>query len=177
MGIKLFVNILLALGIVAYFIPVENKIRPNTNKDIPLVVFEDPYMYTLTENNIEKIVIATKAIKYKNRDEMFDADVIIKNTKKDKKFNLEKLKAKNVISHGDIITLKKDVVYKRDNLMILNTQELFYNTKEKIAHNTVVYDGIYNNSLIKGTNLYLNSIENYIKSKDVHFEIDMKNKK
>lgn len=177
MGIKLFVNILLALGVAAYFIPVENKINKSNDKDIPLVIFEEPYMYTLTENNINKIVVASKAIKYKNRDVMYDSDVIIKNTKKNKKYNLEKLNAKIVISHGDILTLKEKVFYRRDNFMTLNTEELYYDTKQEIAYNDVTFDGKYNGSTIKGTNLYLDMNNNNFKSKKVHFEIDMKNKK
>ncbi|QKJ23427.1 LPS export ABC transporter periplasmic protein LptC [Poseidonibacter lekithochrous] len=177
MGIKLFVNILLALGIAAYFIPVENRISENTDKDIPLVVFEEPLMFTLTEDSVTKVVDASKAIKYKNRDEMFDADIIIKNTKKNKKYNLDKLNAKMIISHGDILTLKEKVFYRRDNFMTLNTEKLYYNTKQKVAYNDIAFNGKYNGSTIKGTNLYLDMNKNNFKSKKVHFEIDMKNKK
>ena len=177
MGIKLFVNILLALGIAAYFIPVENRISEDIDKDIPLVVFEEPLMFTLTEDSVTKVVDASKAIKYKNRDEMFDAEVIIKNTKENKKYNLEKLNAKMLISHGDILTLKNNVFYTRDNFMTLSTNKLYYNTKQKVAYNDIAFNGKYNGSTIKGTNLYLDMNKNNFKSKKVHFEIDMKNKK
>lgn len=177
MGIKLFVNILLALGVAAYFIPVENRISEDIDKDIPLVVFEEPLMFTLTENSVTKVVDATKAVKYKNRDVMYDADIIIKNTKKNKKYNLDKLNAKMIISHGDILTLEDNVFYRRDNFMTLNTEKLYYNTKQKIAYNDIAFDGKYNGSTIKGTNLYLDMNNNNFKSKKVHFEIDMKNKK
>lgn len=176
MGIKIFVNSLLALGIAAYFIPVENKTSLSDDKDIPLVVFEKPYMYTLDEVSVSREINASHAVKYKNRDEMFNADIILKNKPPKDDFIVEKLKAKTIISHGDILTFKEDVSYKRDNFIDLTTDKLYYNTKDKIAYNDVAYQGNYYKNHVEGTHLYLDMSKNYIKSKKVHFEVDMKNK-
>lgn len=177
MGINVFLNALLVLAVGAYFIPVENKISINDSKDIPLVVFEEPLMYTLDNVSVSRVVQASHAVRYKNRDELLNADIILKNEDPKKGFKLEKLKAKVVIKKGDSFILKKDVKYQRDDFINLDTNELNYNFKTKIAYNNVPYDGIYYNHTIKGTKLYLDANKSSMKSKNVHFVIDMKNKK
>lgn len=173
MGIKIFVNSLLALGIAAYFLPVENVVTQSDDKDIPLVVFDKPYMYTLDETSVSREVRASNAVKYRNRDEMFNADIILKNKPPKTDFIVEKLKAKTIISHGDILTFKDDVSYSRDNFVNLTTQKMYYNTKEKIAYNDMPYKGRYYDNDVEGTHLYFDMGKDYIKSKNVHFEVDM----
>ncbi len=70
MAIKLFTFLLLIISLGAYFIPVENMKKNIVDKDAPLVIFESPFMYTINEENINRVIYATHAIKYENRDEM-----------------------------------------------------------------------------------------------------------
>jgi hypothetical protein len=79
MDIKVFNYSLLLLAIGAYFIPVDNRKKDYDTKDIPLVVFEEPLMYTLNDKNLSRIVDASHAIRYKTRDEMYDADILLQN--------------------------------------------------------------------------------------------------
>jgi hypothetical protein len=50
MVIKLFTFCIFALSLWAYFIPIEEAKDRVINQDIPLVIFENPYMYTIDEN-------------------------------------------------------------------------------------------------------------------------------
>lgn len=177
MDIKLFNYALLALAVGAYFLPVENINNVDTDKDNPLVIFEKPSMYTLTEQNVSRTVNASHAIRYKARDEMYDADILLRNNLKNKDFKIETLKAQVIIKKGDDLSLRRDVKYKRDDFINLNTNELDYNLKTKLAQNNVAYDGNYYNNNINGTNLYLDGINSNMKSNNVHFEIEVKNKK
>lgn len=177
MDIKLFNYSLLILAVGAYFIPVENVIKNDDSKDIPLVIFEKPIMHTLTEQNVSRTVIASHAVRYKTRDEMFDANVFLRNNLKEKDFKVETLEAQVIIKKGDDLTLRRDVKYKRDDFINLNTNELDYNLTTRLAQNSVAYDGNYYNNYIKGTNLYLDGLNSNIKSNNVHFEIEVKNKK
>ena len=68
-----------------------------------------------------------------------------------------------------------NVKYNRENNIILNTDELFYNGITKIATNTIEFDGIYNNSTINGKGLYLDTNKSIFKAKDTHFEVLMNN--
>lgn len=176
MAIKFFTFILLLLSLGAYFIPVENLEKTLVNKDIPLVIFEDAFMYTINEHNINRIVFATHAIKYKNRDEMYNADILLKNIDSTKNFENEKLKADLIVKKDDSYTLTNNVKYTRDDFIKLNTNELFYDNFNKIANNTKPFDAIYNNHFVKGTTFYLDINNDFVKAKNTHFEIDVTKK-
>ena len=176
MGIKLFTFVLFVLAIGAYFIPVKNIQNSVADKDLPIVVFENPFMYTLDEKSIHRIVIASQAVKYQNRDEMFNADITLKNQDETKNFVSERLKADFIVKKADIYTAINNVKYTRDDFVKLNTNEMIYNDKNKIAQNSKPFDGIYNNHLIKGSNLYFDIKNDYITAKNTHFEIDVTNK-
>ena len=176
MAIKLFTFILLLLSFGAYFIPVENLEKKIVDKDTPLVVFEDALMYTIDENSINRLVFATHAIKYKNRDEMYNADILLKNLDDTKNFESEKLKADLIVKKGDNYTLLNNVKYTRDDFIKLNTNELFYDDIKKIAQNTKPFDAIYNNHFVKGNSVYLDINNEFVKAKNTHFEIDVTKK-
>jgi hypothetical protein len=176
MGMKNFIFILLFLAIGSYFIPVKNLEKNIMGKDLPIVVFEKPIMYTLDENSVSRVVVATHAVKYQNRDEMFNADIILKNKDLTKDFNNEKLKADLIVKKGDIYTLTTNVKYTRDNFIKLNTNELVYDDIKKIAKNTKAFDAIYNNHLLKGDSVFLDINNDFLTAKNTHFEIDVNKK-
>jgi len=176
MDIRFFNYVLLILAISAYFIPVENIKKDDANKDIPLVIFENPLMHTLNEQNVSRTVSASHVIRYKTRDEMYNANILLRNNLKNKNFKIETLEAQVIIKKGDELNLRRDVKYKRDDFINLNTNALDYNLKTKLAQNNVAYNGNYYNNYIKGTNLYLDGTNSYMKSNNVHFEIEVKNK-
>ena len=175
MGIKLFVTFTFLLSLGFYFVPISNNINSEDKKDIPLIVFDSPKMYTLNEENLTKIVLAKKAIRYANRDEMFQGDITLKNENKNQDYTLENINAEFIVSQGDILTFKDNVNYRRDGFVNLKTQELYYNTKEQIAYNSVKYRGWYYDNYVVGTNLYVDSVNKIIRSKNSHFEIDIEN--
>ena len=106
MDIKLFNYSLLFLAIGTYFIPVENRAKNNDIKDIPLVVFEKPLMYTITDKNVSRIVEGSHAVKYKTRDEMYDANIVLRNNLEKNNYNIETLEAQVIIKKGDELNLR-----------------------------------------------------------------------
>ncbi|MBD3829465.1 MAG: hypothetical protein IE890_03145, partial [Arcobacter sp.] len=112
MGIKSFVIALLFIATVSYFIPVNNLKKNTAEKDLPLVVFEKPIMYTLDDKSVHRIIIADQAVKYEKRDEMFNANITLKNQDPTKDFNSENLKADLIVKKGDVYTLTNNVKYK-----------------------------------------------------------------
>jgi hypothetical protein len=171
MDIRTFSYILLASVIVFYFIPVKNPDRTSENKDIALVVFEKPQMYTLTTQKVTKIVKANSFVKYKNRDEMFDAHMIINEN------NHEFISAQKVVNKNNILKLNGSVYFKQSDYLTLNTEELFYKVNDNIAYNSLPYKARYHNSNFEGTHLYLDTKNNYMKTQNIHFELDLNNKK
>lgn len=176
MGIKLFTFILLVLSLGAYFIPVQNIEKNKAEQDLPIVIFEKPIMYTLDDKSVTRVVVATQAVKYKNRDEMFNSDIILKNKDLSKKYDNEKLKADLIVKKGDVYTLTQNVKYTRDDFITLNTNELIYDDINKIAHNNEAFDAIYNKHSLKGNSVYLDINKDFLTAKNTHFEIDITKK-
>ena len=176
MVIKFFTFILLILALGAYFIPVENIKKNVIGKDLPIVVFEKPTMYTLNDKSISRIVLASHAVKYQNRDEMFNADVTLKNFDSTKKYNNEKLKADLIIKREDLYVLTSNVKYTRDDFIKLDTDELIYDDIKKIAKNSKPFTGIYNKHTFNGNTVFLDINNDYVTAKNTHFEIDVTKK-
>lgn len=176
MGIKSFIFVLFIFAVGAYFVPVKNIENNVMGKDLPIVVFENPFMYTLDEKSINRIVIASQAVKYQNRDEMFNADITLKNQDTTKSFSNERLKADFIVKKADVYTAIDNVKYTRDNFIKLNTQEMIYDNTNRIAQNSKPFDGIYNNHVFIGSNLYFDIKNDYITAQNTHFEIDVTKK-
>ncbi|WP_368030411.1 hypothetical protein [Arcobacter sp. s6] len=173
MDMRIFTSVLLLLALGAYFFPVENLKKNVLEKDLPLVIFEKPIMYTLNEENVNRMVVSSHAVKYQDRDEMFNADIILKNNDKSKDFNLEKLKADTIVKKGDIYTLTNNVNYKRDNFIQLDTDELIYDDIKKTAQNSKPFKGVYNKHTLNGNSVFLDINSDFITAKNTHFEIDV----
>ena len=177
MAVKTFTFVLLIFALIAYFIPVKNIQDTLAGTDAPIVVFEKPIMYTLTDKSVSRVVIATYAVRYKTRDEMFNADILLKNTDPTKKYNNEKLKADLIVKKGEEYTLTNNVKYIRDDFIKLDTEELFYNDINKIVKNNKPYNATYYSHLLNGENIYLDINKDLITSKNTHFEIKIDKEK
>jgi hypothetical protein len=176
MVIKFFAFILLFLSVLAYFIPIEDMKKTIVDNTVPIVIFEKSTMYTIDENSINRIIYANNAVKYNNRDEMYDANITLKNLDETKNFKSENLKADLIVKTQSNYTLTNNVKYTRDDFIKLNTEELFYDDTKKIANNTKPFDAIYNNHSLKGDTFYIDINNDFAKAKNTHFEIDVTKK-
>lgn len=174
MAIRAFVLILLVLSVTSYFIPVKNIVKKNSEQEIPLLVFNDSTMYTLTTDSMNRIVYAKEVFRFKERDVMHEGALTLKKLDKDNNYVTDVLYSDVIIKRADIYKFFKNVRFRRDNIIALDTDELFYNIKNEVVTNTLPFNGIYNNNLINGENLYLDMKSYYMKSNNTHFEIDMK---
>ncbi len=176
MVIKYFVFTLLVLSIGAYFIPVDNIKKNEVSNDTPIVIFEKASMFTINEMGITRVIYANDAKRYKDRDELYNADITLKNLDDKQKFKSENLKADLIVKKENKYTLTNNVEYLRDNFIKINTNELFYDDLEKIANNSKPFDAIYNNHSLKGDTFYIDINNDFAKAKNTHFEIDVTKK-
>ena len=176
MVIKYFAFTLFILSIGAYFIPIEDAKKNIIDNNAPIVIFETPVMYTLNEDGIKRVIYAKNATRYKDRDEMYDVDITLKNLDITKDFKSENLKADLIVKKENKYTLTNNVKYTRDNFIEVNTNELFYDDLLKIADNTKAFDAIYNNHRLKGDTFYIDINNDFAKAKNTHFEIDVTKK-
>ena len=173
MGVKLFVASLFLLSVFSLFSEITKYAKIKDKKDTPLITFTDATMYTLNQDEVLRIVEAKNAIRYKTRDEMFDATVVSR--VKDKKNNEAKdtVSAKKMVKKGDLYSFFDDVRYNRDNFMILRTNELYYDIKNEIAYSNMPFQSIYNGDILNGNKFYLDNKIKAFKAEQSHFEINM----
>jgi len=173
MVIRVFVFILLGIALISYFIPVQTNNKNDKDEDIVLLSFNDSTMYTLTPDSMNRIIYSKKVLRYKNRDVMIEGALTLKGKDKDNKEITDILYADINIKREDIFNFFNNVRYRRDDTITLNTDELIYNSKTKIATNTLPFDGTYFNNYIKGEQIYLDMDKYYMKANDTHFEVEI----
>ncbi len=176
MVIRIFIFALLGLSILSYFIPVEDKTKKGATEDIALLTFTDSTMYTLTTDSMHRIVDSKEALRYKDRDVMYDGVLTLKNKDKNNKELTDVLFSDVIIKRGDDFKFLNNVKFRRDNSITLNTNELLYNDKTGIATNTLPFEGTYFNNYIKGENIYLNLNKYHMKANKAHFEVEVEKK-
>ncbi len=172
MDIRYLALTFLAASVAYYFVPVENKNVAAQKVEVPQVIFENPLMYTLTQKEVSNVIKASNAVRYESREELFNATIYLKSKVPDE-YALEKLSADFIRKSGFNYFLKDNVDYQRDDFFKLETNELYFDDKNKIAKNEVPYKGFYYNNNFKGSHLDFRLNDNSMKSKNIHFEIDI----
>jgi len=131
-------------------------------------------MYEITDKRIEKVIQSKKTLTYKNRDELYDATVIVKSNKNNND-STNTISAMNILRYGDNIYLDKNVYLQLSNKFNIRTEQLEYNLETQIAKNTEFFEAIQQNNRLVGTNLYLDGSINKITAKNTKFKIKVKN--
>lgn len=173
MALKSFVFVLLFLATISYFIPVDSVNKVKNEDDSALLIFDNATMYTLNPQSINRIVNAKKALRYKNRDEIFDGVLVLRSKDSKNRKITDTLTSDLIIKKGDNFEFINNVVIRRDDYISLKTDQLMYDSKTKIAMNYLPFKGRYFNNTIKGEKVYLDMNKSYMKAKNTHFEIDM----
>lgn len=174
MAIKAFVFILLVLSAFSYFVPVDAVHKKSVDKDIPLLIFDEPIMYTLTTQSMNRIVYSKKATRYKDRDQLINGALTLRSMDSKNGEITDTLLSDMIIKRGDDFKFLNNVKFTRNDYVTIKTNELLYNSKTKIATNTLPFEGNYFNHYIKGVNIYLDMNKYYMKADNTHFEIDVK---
>jgi hypothetical protein len=174
MVIRIFVLSLLLISLLTYFVPVDNRKTDSKQDDIALLVFDNAIMYTLTTESMNRVVNTKKAVRYKTKDVMYDSFLTLKSKDKQNKEITDMLYADLIVKRDYNFKFINNVKYKRDDYITLNTDELVYNAKDKIATNTIPFNGTYYDHKLKGENIYLNLDDYNFKANNTHFEINLK---
>ena len=172
MAINYFAYSLITIAFFSMLATVTQEVDNSVKKEKAQIVFDNSTLYTMSTQNIDRIVNSTKVLKYKNRDMMYDGKIILRN----KDNNTDYIESDVIIKRKDDYKFLNNVKYNKENDITLNTNELFYNTKTKIAKNSKPFDGYYYEHKLKGTNLYLDTNKSIFKSEKSHFEIELTSK-
>ncbi|NQY21603.1 MAG: hypothetical protein HRT40_09880 [Campylobacteraceae bacterium] len=171
MVLKVFVYSILFISIFFLMGDVEDKKDKSIVSNEVMLSFKDATMYSLSEEKVNRIVNAQTVLRYKNKDVMHNARILLAN--EDKNID-DEIKADIMIKKGKNYSFLNNASFKRSDFISLYSDELFYNAKNGIITNTKKYNGIYYSNIIRAKNLYFDSINNDFKSEDVHFEINIK---
>ena len=170
MAINIFIISILVLSVLLTNIKVEEKIQKREYINIPLVVFEDSTMYDINEKEISQIVQSRQALNYKDRDELYDATIIVRNDIN----SSDNINAEYILKQKDIYKLYQNVSISHGEESTLSSDYIEYDSINKIAKNNVEFVLSYKNSELIGDNIYLDSINSIIKAKNTHFKIKLK---
>jgi len=175
MALRVFIFILLIISIVSILVPIDNNNVESLKKDIALVTFNNSTMYTLDDIQVTRVVSSTKTVRFKSRDEMFDA-TFLNRVKSNESGIFDIFNADFIEKKGDALKFVENVKYDRNGFISLKTDILHYNLETKIGYNKAPFVAKYNNNTLLGNNIYIDIDKTYFKSQNAHFEIGLENK-
>jgi len=170
MAINIFVVFIIALSIFLTNIKVEEKVQKKQYVNIPLVVFEDSIMYDINEKEISQIVQSRQALNYKDRDELYDATIVVRNDNN----SSDNINAEYILRKENIYKLYQSVSISHGENSRLTSDYIEYDSLKKIAKNNIEFVLSYNDSQLNGKNLYFDSINSIIKAQNTHFKLKIK---
>ncbi|MEA1915568.1 MAG: LPS export ABC transporter periplasmic protein LptC [Campylobacterota bacterium] len=174
MGINQFVYIVFIGSIVALLLGFDTQVINETKKNQPIVKFEQATMYTMDKEQVTRIVEAKEAIRYKTRDELIDASVVMRvDSANSSEEMLDVLSAKKITKKVNNLALRGDVQYSRADVMEFESEVLNYNVRSKVAQNMHPFTAIYNGDSLVGTHLYVDATKNIIRAKQTKFIVDL----
>ena len=153
---------LLLGGIFVFFKPLAVP-TTKTTKEIPLFEIHNFLLYELDTNKLVDISNGEKALRYKNRYELYNF-TFTDNTQKD----IMNIKAKKgIYSNKDVITLIGDVNYARSDGVLFQTQKIIYNRKKGFIQSPTAYKAEQNSNSVVGSYLYYDINKQITRSKNV----------
>ncbi|MGB5868364.1 MAG: hypothetical protein WBG69_10880 [Arcobacteraceae bacterium] len=173
MGINKFLILVVVFTVVFLVIDKEQTVQKVQKVEKPKVSFYDSIMYDITQKNVNQIVKSKQADIYDKREELFDATIVAKSEKNSYDTNI--VSGKTIIKKGDKVHLIGSVNLQLTDGTNVKTEELFYNTKTKIAKNSIDFVAIRDNDTFHGNTLYLDAINEELSAKQTKFRMKVKN--
>ena len=148
------------------------NIKQHIYVDVPLFELKEFTLYELEKSGMHTMMLGSEATRYKNRYTVKDIDY----TDNSKEY-IANMKAKNGLYKNNLVTLRGDVTYVREDGLTFQTQEAKYNKRTTNIVSTVGYVAYLNGSTIKGTYIRYNNNKNRVFSKNVQAKIQLKESK
>lgn len=147
-------------------------IKQQKFKDVPLFEILTFTLYELNNQGLTTLMNGNKATRYSDRYTVSG----INYTDNSKKY-IANMKADNGLYKDEIVDLKGNVVYNREDGVFFETQELSYNKKTSVAHTDKEYILYREKDRVIGDSLKYNNLLNTIDSKNVVVNYQIKESK
>ena len=128
--------------------------------------------YSITEDGINHIVKAQKALRFNDHDEFYFVDAV----RKPKDALLENLTADSGTLKKNDLKFKGNVKYKNSNNIKFNSQEAEYNLKSKVFKTNVDFKLEDNNTITYGTSLLYQTKDGKIYAKNIKSKTEVEDK-
>lgn len=148
------------------------KIKQQEFGDVPLLTMGNFVMYELESTGLQTIMAGSKALRYTERYIVDDVNF----TDNSKEF-ISNIQADNGIYKNNIIDLKGNVLYEREDGLTFESDTLNYNTKNSIAQTQDDYLVHRDKNSMRGTSFVYDLINNTMKSKQVTVQYQLKESK
>jgi len=169
MGISKFMISLIMFTMVFLVIEKETIVQKKEKKVLPKVSFFDSTMYEITKKNVNQIVKSEQADIYDKKEELIDATVIVRSKKNNNETNV--VSSNSMIKKDKLLFLKDTVNLQLSDGTNIKTEQLDYNLETKVAQNKVPFVAINQKNSFLGTNLFLDSVTEYLKAKNTKFRM------
>jgi len=171
MGINFFILSTIVISLLISNINFEEKKIEIKYQNIPIVTFNDSTYYEINEQRVNKVIVSSQALNYKNRDELYDATIILRNDFN----NTDTISAEYIYNKNNLYKLYQNVnlLLKRDNNITLNSDYIEFDSKNNLAKNNKEFELRYNNSIILGSNLYYDGNIKKINALKTHFMLKL----
>jgi LPS export ABC transporter protein LptC len=173
MALKFF-TILLALFVaeITFLAFKEPKSIKSSNEDKlnhSTIKFTDIQSYMINKDGIQNSIRASKALKFANHDEVYDINIsYINRGRKDQ------ISAKKAIHTNGIFYLTQNVFYENNLSISLESEELEYDSRNKIAHSNLPFKFYTQKGNMIGEGFRYDIQNQILKSNKVKFEIEYK---
>ena len=171
MGITKFIYLLLIISIGFLFYKQENNVKIINSQQKPLMVFENSLVYDISQKGVTKIVEFEKTFVYDNYEKSINATIV---SRDDKNGTTDILSAQKILKRGDKLSLVGNIHLLNDKDFNLETEELQYNLKTKVAQNRTNFRLEKANVVLYGDSLYYDAINNNIEASKSQFRIKLK---
>jgi len=158
---------LLLLSILFIFKPLD--IKQQKFVDVPQFKLLSFTMHELNRQGLVTLMKGTQGIKYSDRYVIHDIDY----TDNSKEY-VANMKANHGVYKNEIVKLKGDVRYVREDGLIFESLEATHNKKSGVSHTDGDFTIYQNNDIIIGTKLVYDNINDKIKARTVNGKYQLK---
>ncbi|HIP02437.1 MAG TPA: LPS export ABC transporter periplasmic protein LptC [Campylobacterales bacterium] len=168
MALRVFaIAIVLFLAEIVFLTTKDFKDSSSDRKDLDFtdISFENIQSYLITKEGCEAKLEASKVLKYKDHAKIYDIKTEF--TRQNRQNNIQ---ANYALLKGDIIHLTEAVHYEDNASLVINSEDLVYNTKTKIVTIDLPFTLTSQNGNVQGNNLIYDQVNGTIKAKNIKYE-------
>ena len=148
------------------------KIKEQKFVDVPLLDMSKFIMYELDTSGLQTFMSGEQSLRFKDRYRVNNIDF----TDSSRSF-ISNMKADVGIYKNDIVDLKGNITFIREDGLEIRSQKLIYNRKNSIANSPTKYTSVMGKSKASGSSIVYDAKNRKVKSKNIRVIYDLQERK